>query len=78
MEVTIEELKAVLSKTSKSINVDELEKDIHLTEQGIDSLDMMDYYLNLEEHYGIQIPDEDAQRLKTLNDFKSYLTEKLK
>jgi len=43
---------------------------------GADSLDQVELVMDLEEHFGIEIPDEDAEKLKTVKDALQYITEK--
>ena len=78
MEITIENLKAILKKSHAGGNVDELSNDVSLTLQGVDSLDLLDFYLSLEENFDIKIPDEDIKDLKSLNDFQAYISKKVK
>ncbi len=40
---------------------------------GADSLDIVELVMALEEEFGIDIPDEDADKLKTVGDAMSYL-----
>ena len=40
---------------------------------GADSLDIVEMLMNLEETYGITIPDDDAMQLKTVGDLVKYL-----
>ncbi len=40
---------------------------------GADSLDIVELVMAVEEEFGIEIPDEDAEKLKTVGDFCSYL-----
>ena len=43
---------------------------------GADSLDTVELVMDLEEHFGIEIPDEDAEKLKTVKDAVDYITQK--
>jgi acyl carrier protein len=43
---------------------------------GADSLDTVELVMDLEEHFGIEIPDEDAEKLKTVKDAVDYITAK--
>lgn len=43
---------------------------------GADSLDIVELVMAMEEEFDIEIPDEDAEKLKTVNDVASYLTSK--
>jgi acyl carrier protein len=40
---------------------------------GADSLDIVTMLMNLEESYGLSIPDDDAMNLKTVQDLVNYL-----
>lgn len=43
---------------------------------GADSLDIVELVMAVEEEFGIEIPDEDAEKLKTVGDFCNYLQSK--
>ena len=67
----------------KEIIAKELEVDIkQLTSEakfiedlGADSLDIVELVMALEEEFGVDIPDEDADKLKTVGDAMKYLQE---
>ena len=40
---------------------------------GADSLDIVELVMALEEEFGLDIPDEDADKLKTVGDALNYL-----
>jgi len=40
---------------------------------GADSLDTVELVMALEEEFGIEIPDEDAEKLRTVQDALDYL-----
>lgn len=40
---------------------------------GADSLDLFELVMNLEDEYGIEIPTEDLEGLKTVGDVMEYL-----
>jgi acyl carrier protein len=40
---------------------------------GADSLDIVELVMALEEEFGIDIPDEDADKMKTVGDAMAYL-----
>jgi len=42
---------------------------------GADSLDTVELIMALEEEYQLEIPDEDAEKLRTVGDAISYLRE---
>jgi acyl carrier protein len=65
----------------KEIIAKELEVDVKqlspeakfIEDLGADSLDIVELVMALEEEFGIDIPDEDADKLKTVGDAMSYL-----
>jgi acyl carrier protein len=44
---------------------------------GADSLDQVELIMAFEDAFDVDIPDEDAEKLKTVNDALSYLGSKL-
>lgn len=42
-----------------------------------DSLEMVDLIISLEEEFGIQVSDEDAEKIKTVRDAIDYLNDRL-
>ena len=40
---------------------------------GADSLDVVELLMKLEDEFGIKIPDEDAENLKTVGDAIAYI-----
>jgi len=65
----------------KEIIADELEVDAKqivpeakfIEDLGADSLDIVELVMALEEEFGLDIPDEDADKLKTVGDAMNYL-----
>ncbi|HBU08817.1 MAG: acyl carrier protein [Candidatus Omnitrophota bacterium] len=43
---------------------------------GADSLDTVELVMALEEEFGIEIPDEDAEKMTTVGDAIKYIEEK--
>ena len=43
---------------------------------GADSLDTVELVMALEEEFGIEIPDEDAEKITTVGDAIKYIDEK--
>jgi acyl carrier protein len=66
----------------KSIVVDQLgvdEEEISLTtsfaELNADSLDIVELIMALEEEFDLDIPDEDAEKIRTVGDAVNYINE---
>jgi len=45
---------------------------------GADSLDIVELVMALEDEYGIEIPDEDAEKIETVGDAIKYIEEHMK
>ncbi len=43
------------------------------TDLGADSLDIVELLMHLEDNFGIKIPDEDAEKLKSVGDAIAYI-----
>ena len=77
MNATVENVKEVIEQAEVLGSVSELKNDIKLSEQGIDSLDIVNVYLLLEERFGIKIPDEDLDKVTTIDGIVEYINHKL-
>lgn len=42
---------------------------------GADSLDVVELVMALEEEFGVEIPDEDAEKIATVKDAVDYMSE---
>ena len=43
---------------------------------GADSLDTVELVMTFEEKFGVEVPDEDAEKLKSVADVVAYITER--
>ena len=75
MRVTIENLKTEIAKSFRG-NLEDIESKTNIAEI-LDSLDMLDFFLNIEDTYKITIPDDDLLKLKTLEDYVNYINENI-
>ena len=69
----LDELKVILKNHKVQFNIDNLKNDVPLTDQKIDSLDIVEILLSIEEALNLKIPDEDASSLVTLEDYVKYI-----
>jgi acyl carrier protein len=53
-----------------------IQYDSSFSENGVDSLDMANILLAIEEKFKVKIPDEDIPRLTSVNAIADYLTER--
>ncbi len=60
------------------VKEEEIKEDTRFAENlGADSLDMVELIMELEEEFDIEIPDEDAEKAKTVKDVIDYINKKL-
>jgi len=77
--VTIEDVKSVFSDSNlRRVNIDDINEDIPLSEQGLDSLDLYNVFLNIEDKYNIKIEDSDFGLLRDLKDIVKFINKKKK
>lgn len=48
-----------------------------LNDLGADSLDLVELIMAIEEEFDIEIPDEEAERIQTVNDAVEYIKENI-
>jgi len=66
----------------REIVAEQLERDVNevtnaaklIEDLGADSLDVVELVMKMEEEFGIEIPDEEAEKIKTVNDVIQYIT----
>jgi acyl carrier protein len=54
------------------------EKASFVNDLGADSLDVVEFVMEVESHFGITIPDEDAGKLATVGDAVKYIDSHVK
>jgi acyl carrier protein len=68
-----EKAKEIIAKELE-VTVDQLKYESKFIEDlGADSLDTVELIMALEEEFGLDIPDEDAEKMKTVGDALQYL-----
>jgi acyl carrier protein len=68
-----ERAKEIIAKELE-VSTDQLRPDAKFIEDlGADSLDTVELVMALEEEFGLDIPDEDADKMKTVGDALDYL-----
>lgn len=70
---TYEKVKAVIVDQLNVEEDDVTEDATFVDDLGADSLDIVELVMALEESFGISIPDEDAENIKTVGDAVAYI-----
>jgi len=70
MSVIKEDIINCMKEMELNIDFDNLLSDKNLNDQGIDSLDMMNFFFNLEERFSVKISEESIEsgKWETIND----------
>ena len=72
-----EKVKSVIAEQMKIKPEEITENAKFTTDLSLDSLDMVELIIELEEGWGIEIPDEDAKKLTTIDEAIKYIEEKI-
>jgi acyl carrier protein len=72
-EETLEKVKVVIVEQLNVEEADVVEDAAFVDDLGADSLDIVELVMALEEEFGISIPDEDAESIKTVGDAVTYI-----
>ena len=60
------------------VKAEELLPTAHILDDlGADSLDVVELVMAFEDEFGVEIPEEDAEKIATVQDIHNYLDEKL-
>ena len=71
-------VQAILADNLITVNRSEITPTAHLFDDlGMDSMESIEVVMAIEEEFGVEIPDEDAENLKTVPELLQYLEEKL-
>lgn len=70
-----------VEKKVREIVAEQLGKDVSevttgasfIDDLGADSLDIVELVMKMEEEFAIEIPDEEAEKIKTVNDVVEYI-----
>ena len=74
---TFERVRKILVDQLGDISEDEVTATASIVDDlGADSLDVVEIVMALEEEFEIEIPDEDAEKIKTVQQIVDYIEEK--
>jgi acyl carrier protein len=76
--MAIEERVKKIIAEQLGVEEDEVNPESHFVEDlGADSLDTVELVMALEEEFGIEIPDEDAEKIATVQNAIDYISERV-
>ena len=77
MSVDSQKVKSIIAE-QLGVKAEEVTEDARFVEDlGADSLDTVELVMALEEEFGVEIPDEDAEKMTTVGAALKYIEEKL-
>ncbi|HEY3374010.1 MAG TPA: acyl carrier protein [Candidatus Aquicultor sp.] len=72
-EATFNKVRSIIAETA-GIEEDEIkQKSAFVNDLGLDSLDIVEVVMAMEEEFNIEIPDEDAEGIATVEDAIEYI-----
>jgi len=76
MQVSQDKVKQIIADQLGVKKEEVIESAKFVDDLGADSLDTVELVMALEEEFGVEIPDEDAEKLATVGDALRYIEEK--
>ena len=73
--INTKNVRDALKKSGVSIDFDTLPEHASFQGHGLDSMDMMNVFLEIEEAFGVKIPDDDIAQLDSIQSIISYVQE---
>ena len=75
--ISKKDIMKIIDDAGVRVDINKIESDESLTDAGVDSLELSLVLLGIEEKYDIKIPDEDIEKLMTIDEIIKYLSEKM-
>lgn len=73
MAVDLQKIREIVAE-QLGVDVEEVTPEASFIDDlGADSLDTVELVMALEEAFSVEIPDEDAEKIKTINDAIAYI-----
>ncbi|MBC5728620.1 acyl carrier protein [Ruminococcus sp. FMB-CY1] len=73
MPMVLEKVKAILAEQF-DVEEDKVTADTDLQEDlGADSLDVVDLLMSIEDEFGVEVPDDEIENIKTVGSLVSYI-----
>jgi len=76
MKVNASKIREIISGLDIDVDLQDLKDNTSFKDIGMDSLDIMNILLVLEETFGVKIPDEDVDQLGSIDTIITYFKER--
>jgi acyl carrier protein len=76
MEISFESILTILKRSAEDLKFDQIKIETSLKKIGFDSMDKASFMLDIEETFGMAIPDSDFDKLDTIGSIIEYLEKK--
>jgi len=77
-EMELEQRVSEIVVEQLGVSRDDIDAESSFTDDlGADSLDLVELVMAMEEEFGVEIPEDDSEKLQTFGDVVAYLKEKL-
>jgi len=77
-EMELEQRVSEIVVEQLGVSRDDIDAESSFTDDlGADSLDLVELVMAMEEEFGVEIPEDDSEKLQTFGDVVAYLREKL-
>ncbi len=75
--MTLEKVQKIIAEQFE-VAADSISADTNIVDDlGVDSLDVVELIISVEDEFGLEIPDEDATELTTVGKIVEYIESKL-
>lgn len=74
MAVSVEEVTGLFSKACPAVTFSKGDEERPLKDLGVDSLDMANALLEIQERFGVIVPDEEMGNLQTISAITAYVS----
>ncbi len=75
--ITTDKVKEIFASINDQIDASDLDDNKKLTDQGLESLDTFDFFLQIEDDYGVKVSDDQMDKLNTIQKIVDYVNENI-
>ncbi|MCC8152521.1 MAG: acyl carrier protein [Lachnospiraceae bacterium] len=72
----LERIRSMIAETF-DMDMDDIKPESTWEDIGLDSLDMVDIVIDIENEYDIEMPDDELENIRTVGELASYVQSKM-